>query len=732
MALAINGTPVHSSLTGTSITSPTFTTTAANCIIIVAVIAEQFPTAPVVTSVTATGLTFALRKAINLSGLVGNCGGDLEVWWALASSTFSGTITANLSFACDDNCIGVFAVSGADTVNPWDPSSTSPTNSAITNTVPTVTSALSTSNANSMLLGFAASGSPGGTVTQTAGALGGTTGTLDINEENNGGSNSSALAVEHRIVSAAQTNVSVAFGAAYHDNWFIIADAIQAPGSGATAAGQGKTPPLVFRPGQGPSRGLRTPRSTDIILSTVIPAGAAITPPRIFRPKQGPSRGLTTLRSTFIPIAGLNSVDAAGGLTVGSPAFTAPTLGIVAPPSTLSVTPDIVFHGDDVFQTTSVNIHIPSGITAGMFMVIGISFANGNSSASIAGHTSATAWTAFSAIDSGSNNKVAFYKIADAGDAADSATGGLSWTLTCSDGFLEEWAGAAWSGVDNTTPFATGPSSNHTNATTTFTFTSQASPGSSAVWVGLLVTNPNSGTVTDPSSPVVKQVTGTSPSFTGKTIVYSATGVTGGFAPTGVEPSGFDWGTVGFFLNPATAGTVSNLTATTPLSVGSPVFVAPTMAVVSARAISLVQAKFQDFSGTSGSITLNSPMTAGSFLVIAGMFDNVATSVTIIDDKGDALTDSGFGFVNNASIGARHYVKAFLTATAGAQTITITPNASLSYANIYVWEWAGIASPVFDKVVTQSIFGPNPTSGSTGTLSSANEAAIGYSDTTGN
>jgi hypothetical protein len=230
----------------------------------------------------------------------------------------------------------------------------------------------------------------------------------------------------------------------------------------------------------------------------------------------------------------------------------------------VNVTPDVTFSGNDVFQSTTLNVPIPSGITAGMLMVIDITFENRpQTGVSITGNTSATAWTSFGTID-GSSAKYAFYKIADAGDATDSAAGSRSWTLHCSDGFVENWAGAAWSGVNTASPFATGPGINF-NTPTTFTFSSQTAPGTSAVWVGLLASDTNGGAITDPSAPVVNQVTGTSPYQNAKAIVYSATGITGAFAPTGTEATGFEWSTVAFFLNPAAAGRIIRIIGHTRL-----------------------------------------------------------------------------------------------------------------------------------------------------------------------
>jgi hypothetical protein len=75
-------------------------------------------------------------------------------------------------------------------------------------------------------------------------------------------------------------------------------------------------------------------------------------------------------------------------------------------------------------------------------MFIAITFAHNQiGTVSITGDTSSTPWTSFGTVYSTTPNKYAFYKVADAGDAADSAAGGRSWALNCSDGFIEQWAG---------------------------------------------------------------------------------------------------------------------------------------------------------------------------------------------------------------------------------------------------------------------------------------------------
>lgn len=222
---------------------------------------------------------------------------------------------------------------------------------------------------------------------------------------------------------------------------------------------------------------------------------------------------------------------------------------------TINVTPDVVWNGSDAFASTSFNMPIPTGIVAGMVLVTSVVFVNAQTnltSVSIAG------WTQISVSGQTEFNKYFFFKVATSGDAA-----GGNWVCTCQDGFVEAWAGAGWSGVDNTTPFAVGPATNH-GVTTSFPFGSLTSPGTGSVWVGLASIDENSGTITDPASPVVRQSFGQFSGFDASALVYSALVNSGAFAPSGSIVSGFEWATVGVFLNPASAGgiTLTGQTAT--------------------------------------------------------------------------------------------------------------------------------------------------------------------------
>ena len=229
--LALDGTSVSGQFSsGTTVVSPTFTTTNATDVIVAAVYTENTTAASTITttSITATGLTFSGSAR---GSVTGGAFDNLSYWWAPTTSTFSGAVTAHLSGTPDDAIIIVFAVSGANTSSPWDSNASLPASThATTNVAPSV-SGITTSNANDMLLAF--SGMPNQVVTQTAGAMGGTTGTL-INTVMSSGANTEGA--EERVVSATQSSISVAFvgSASGAKGWSIIADAIVASGAGPT------------------------------------------------------------------------------------------------------------------------------------------------------------------------------------------------------------------------------------------------------------------------------------------------------------------------------------------------------------------------------------------------------------------------------------------------------------------------------------------------------------------
>jgi hypothetical protein len=132
-------------------------------------------------------------------------------------------------------------------------------------------------------------------------------------------------------------------------------------------------------------------------------------------------------------------------------------------------------------------------------------------------------------------------------------------------------------------------------------------------------------------------------------------------------------------------------------------------------------------SAASGSCSLSAGISTGNFLAACGQFDP-AVGGTFSDDKGDTPT-AVFGPVHNLpSYNSNFYCVAFLNATAGAKTVTATyTGGNAGYFDMWVWEISGLTNPVVDLVPAGNDGNSAAfSSTSTGTLSSATEAVVGY------
>ena len=209
----------------------TLSTTNPDDLIVVEETNEDGPNAVMLTvsSVTASGLTFAQRSSVTLGAPTYQ---DTEVWWAVATSALASTvIRVTLAGTTDDASLVAFGVSGANTTSPWDANAALP--AAATgnpSTTPTV-SGVSTSNPNDMILGFQGNGNNAGVVAVSETAGSGFTLIRDVT--NNGAANADDASAEYETVSTAQSGISVGFGTAMGTNnyWMIIADAIRAEGA---------------------------------------------------------------------------------------------------------------------------------------------------------------------------------------------------------------------------------------------------------------------------------------------------------------------------------------------------------------------------------------------------------------------------------------------------------------------------------------------------------------------
>src|SRR2546430_1123325 len=207
---------------GTTISITTFATTSTADTILVFV-ASSKTTTPIQNAPSATGFTCdaSARKEVAISAGVG-----LSEWVCHTSAAISSeTVTVNLSAAPTWAIAQIISVNGAEdptgTFSPFDQNSgfvySNNRNSGGGTNPPTVT-AVSSLNADDLFI--AASGDTGANA-QTAGAIGGTTGTLDISTTSTG-----ALAIEHRSVTATLSASSCNFGTAT-SRWIIFCDALQ-------------------------------------------------------------------------------------------------------------------------------------------------------------------------------------------------------------------------------------------------------------------------------------------------------------------------------------------------------------------------------------------------------------------------------------------------------------------------------------------------------------------------
>src|SRR6266480_446560 len=207
---------------GTTISITTFATTSTADTILVFV-ASSKTTTPIQNAPSATGFTCdaSARKEVAISTGVG-----LSEWVCHTSAAVSSeTVTVNLSATPTWAIAQIISVNGAEdptgTFSPFDQNSGfvygNSRNSGGGTVAPTVT-AVSSLNADDLFI--SASGDTGAN-TQTAGAIGGTTGTLDISTTSTG-----ALAVEHRSVTATLSASSCNFGTAT-SRWIIFCDALQ-------------------------------------------------------------------------------------------------------------------------------------------------------------------------------------------------------------------------------------------------------------------------------------------------------------------------------------------------------------------------------------------------------------------------------------------------------------------------------------------------------------------------
>jgi len=214
VTLALDGTATGQMESGVVLTTDPLTTSHTNDVIVVCAGCETtIGPAPAISSVTATGLTFTLRKVFSNGSLQSQ-----EEWYAIATATFSGVITVTYATSVDDAAAVAFAVNGADVASPWDGNTSMPTTSA-----GALHAVISTTSPDAFVFCFAAN--PFG---NAASAPFPSPSALVASRLNNGGVNFEFIYVAGAVVSTSQAAVDWGFGTGDAPGTYIIIDAIVA------------------------------------------------------------------------------------------------------------------------------------------------------------------------------------------------------------------------------------------------------------------------------------------------------------------------------------------------------------------------------------------------------------------------------------------------------------------------------------------------------------------------
>ncbi|WP_407146247.1 hypothetical protein [Bradyrhizobium sp. ORS 86] len=323
MALALNGTVATGFINGAAsgtLASGTFTTTVANCVIVAMIATTDDGSATsgpfTVSSISGGGLTWTRR-----GGQTGLNSGfhqmDLECWYAIAAGTFSSAVTATFSGVAGGATITVFAFSGANTAAPFDANGSLPAQTSnLTATANAVSATISTTNANTAIIGHIFNGTGSQTSwTDNAGFsdtanIAGFSGSPNFAQAYSQG--------QYGIVSSVQSGVAVGFTPNSSDYLYYV-DAIQAAAS-AAAPNDAAASRRLFTPAArgGPARGLRR---TEAFPLPVTPS-VALTASAKFRSVARAGVSVTTA------LGGRSSIDLAGRAGIFAPQ---PTVQIGTP-----------------------------------------------------------------------------------------------------------------------------------------------------------------------------------------------------------------------------------------------------------------------------------------------------------------------------------------------------------------------------------------------------------------
>ena len=137
-----------------------------------------------------------------------------------------------------------------------------------------------------------------------------------------------------------------------------------------------------------------------------------------------------------------------------------------------------------------------------------------------------------------------------------------------------------------------------------------------------------------------------------------------------------------------------------------------------------------DQTGGASSFTITCTISAGDFLVIASSWDSASTTTPTVATVGGAGSDTGtliLGPITASSFGLKYGAWLVPSAGSGRTDVTVSwASSSPSFADGFCWSASGLTTPTLDKSPNDSGTSTNPTSGSTGTLSTADQFCVSY------
>jgi hypothetical protein len=348
----------------TTSTTLTISTTGTNRIILVFVATETITTARTVSSVSASGLTFAKRSGLGYTSNTGGYLGNMECWWAYAAAQQTNlVITVTISGACDSGCAAACAIAGVtNTTAPWDPNVSLPATNVNNTTTANTSSAtgITTRFDNTIDLFLWSSG------VNPPQSLGVPTGHSNIHSITNisGVVHDSQLITEQRVNSAVLSAVTIQASSGTQKNWGVIVDAL--------TADVALTPALFsdtdtfFAPTVAPGAITLTPSlytDTDSFFAPTASASYTLTAslitdtdtfaaPTVSQSGQSLTPSLFSDTDSFYSATISTSIELTAALYADTDTFSVPTVTAGA----ITLTPSLVTDADSFFAPSIANI----------------------------------------------------------------------------------------------------------------------------------------------------------------------------------------------------------------------------------------------------------------------------------------------------------------------------------------------------------------------------------------